>query len=216
MSSIMIAIIAFIINTVLVASIPLALIKFYSTIDEEYSEKYKLSRSTLIIILITSLLYNLIAIVTMKGYEVVWINTSILVGYLVFSSYTDMKTKLLYTSCSLAMLVIQIIFFIVYFKQIIFNEFSWTILVVLAVLAIMSVFGWLGAGDVIIYLIIAVYLTIYRTIPTFSIILNLLVANVLFLVTTIIIKIIKKDKEKHQPFTLFITISTVICCLLLI
>lgn len=202
------------INIVLVVFIPLALIYCFRRLDTELSEALKLRKIDIVIILLFSIIYSVASSKMLGSNLQILINTSILTGYLVFCSYTDLKTKLLYTVVSLAFLMIEISWLIIDYKSVPFNEYSWTILVVIGVMILMSIPRWIGIGDVIIYAVIATYLTHYRFIPTVSIVANILFTNIMFVIATIIIKVIKHNKERHQPLTLFIAISTVVCCLL--
>lgn len=203
-------------NLMLVVLIPLALIKLFSNFDSDIGETLRLRKRDVIIIIIASLLYIITSTLLLSNDINMWINTSLITGYLIFCSYTDLKTKLLYTIISVALLIIEGIWLIIDIENIMFNEYTWTILIALLILYLMSIPKFLGLGDALIYSVIATYLVHYRIIPTMSLIINLLLANVLFLVITVILKVIKKDKERHQPFTLFIAISTCICSLLLV
>lgn len=203
-------------NLMLVVLIPLALIKLFSNFDSDIGETLRLRKRDVIIIIIASLLYIITSTLLLSNDINMWINTSLITGYLIFCSYTDLKTKLLYTIISVALLIIEGIWLVIDIENIVFNEYTWTILIVLLILYLMSIPKFLGLGDALIYSVITTYLVHYRIIPTMSLIINLLLANVLFLVITVILKVIKKDKERHQPFTLFIAISTCICSLLLV
>lgn len=203
-------------NLMLVVLIPLALIKLFSNFDSDIGETLRLRKRDVIIIIIASLLYIITSTLLLSNDINMWINTSLITGYLIFCSYTDLKTKLLYTIISVALLIIEGIWLIIDIENIMFNEYTWTILIALLILYLMSIPKFLGLGDALIYSVIATYLVHYRIIPTMSLIINLLLANVLFLVITVILKVIKKDRERHQPFTLFIAISTCICSLLLV
>lgn len=203
-------------NLMLVVLIPLALISLFSNFDSDIGETLRLRKKDVIIIITTSILYIIASTLLLSNDINIWINTSLITGYLIFCSYTDLKTKLLYTIISVTLLIIEGIWLIIDIKNVIFNEYTWTILIILLILYLMSIPKFLGLGDALIYSVITTYLVHYRTIPTMSLIINLLLANILFLVITVILKVIKKDKERHQPFTLFIAISTCICSLLLV
>lgn len=201
-------------NIMLVVGIPLAFIYFFSKLDEEFSESLRIKTSNIAIIIIVSILYIIASAILLSNNAILWLNTSLMTGYLIFCSYTDLKTKLLYSSVSLAFLGIELTLLLIDYKAVPFNKYSWTILVVILAMYLMSIPRWIGLGDVFIYAVIATYLTHYRFIPTVSIVMNLLFTNIMFVIATIIIKGIKHDKEKHQPLTVFIAISTVCCCLL--
>lgn len=201
-------------NIMLVVGIPLAFIYFFSKLDTEFSEQLKIKRLNIIIIIAVSIIYIIASSILLSNNAILWLNTSLITGYLIFCSYTDLKTKLLYSSVSLTFLVIEITLLLIDYKAVPFNNYSWTILVVILAMYLMSIPRWIGLGDVFIYAVIATYLTHYRFIPTMSIVINLLFTNIMFVIATIIIKVIKHDKEKHQPLTVFIAISTVCCCLL--
>jgi hypothetical protein len=142
------------------------------------------------------------------------ISSAILMGYLLFMSYTDQKTKLLYTLPSIIMLIIQVIIFAINWSTIktyYINEYTWTIGILVLVLGIISLLGFLGLGDVIIYTVLGIYYTCFRNLPTMSLIYNIFLANLIFLVVTIILKVTKQDISKKQPLTIFIALSTLLC-----
>jgi hypothetical protein len=142
------------------------------------------------------------------------IGTATLLGYLIFMSYTDQKIKLLYTAASLITMIVEIIIFAINWdviKTCFINEYTWTVLPVIIVLAIMSIFRYIGFGDVIIYAVLGIYLVSYRTVPLVSILINIVIANTLFIINALISKAVRKDKTKHQPLTMFIALATFLC-----
>lgn len=204
-----------ILGSMLVSSLSLALITIFSRLDTELSNKLYLKKLDIIIIFAVAVLYGVLySRLDISFMD--FINNSILIAYLVFMSYTDQKTKLLYTSVSIVMILIEAFFLVYNLTNIVYNEYTLSIILVILMLGIMSIFRWIGFGDVLIYIVLSIYLTQYRMIPTLSIMINILLTNIMFVVVTIIIKLIKHDKDKHQPLTIFIAISTFICNLLMI
>ena len=101
-----------ILGSMLVSSLSLALITIFSRLDTELSNKLYLKKLDIIIIFAVAVLYG----VLYSRLDISFIdftNNSILIAYLVFMSYTDQKTKLLYTSVSIVMILIEA-FFLVY------------------------------------------------------------------------------------------------------
>ena len=204
-----------ILGSMLVSSLSLALITIFSRLDTELSNKLYLKKLDIIIIFAVAVLYGVLYSRLDISF-IDFINNSILIAYLVFMSYTDQKTKLLYTSVSIVMILIEAFFLVYNLTNIVYNEYTLSIILVILILGIMSIFRWIGFGDVLIYIVLSIYLTQYRVIPTLSIMINILLTNIMFVVVTIIVKLIKHDKDKHQPLTIFIAISTFICNLLMI
>ena len=81
-------------NLMLVVLIPLALIKLFSNFDSDIGETLRLRKRDVIIIIIASLLYIITSTLLLSNDINMWINTSLITGYLIFCSYTDLKTKL--------------------------------------------------------------------------------------------------------------------------
>lgn len=193
-----------------VSIIPLILIHLFSKADTEYTDKIQLKKKDAIIILILALGYGIITPVLITE-EIQYINLTILTAYLVFMSYTDQKIMQLYSIVSIIMIIFEGIALCLMLNQLSFDKYTPTILIILLVLNIMSIFRWIGYGDVLIYTVLSLYYLQYRAVPTMSMMLNILFTNIMFVIVTLIIKIVKKDKSKHQPLTIFIAISTYLC-----
>ena len=99
-----------ILGTVLVVGIPLILILIFSYLDKELTEVIKLKQKTLVIIicagLIISICYYIFCGHLPKMY---YLHCMILSGYLIFMSYTDQLTTLLYSSVSIIMIIVELI-----------------------------------------------------------------------------------------------------------
>lgn len=191
----------------------LVLAKTFEKIDTELD--IKLRTKDIIIISILSLVIGiLITLIYNSTYELIHI--SVLIGYLMFMSYTDQKTRLLYSSVSIAMMIIEFILLVININNIEINRYTWTIVLVPLVLYIVSLFRGIGLGDVFIYTVLSLYYLQTRMVPTMSMILNILFTNIMFVVVSLIMRVISKNKDKHQPLTIYITISTVICNILFI
>lgn len=139
--------------------------------------------------------------------------TSFIMAYLIFMSYTDQKTKQVYSAVSLVVFLVAIVICMLQIMNrgmySIFNVGAMICLDVL--LVVLGQFGLLGMGDVDIYGVIGLYYLQTRPDAFFSIILNLLLANILFGISAIARKARHKDK---LPFTLYIAISTGIMCVI--
>lgn len=141
------------------------------------------------------------------------LHMDILAAYLIFMSYTDQKTKLLYTSVSLVMLIMELVLGVINIDFIMeySNELTWTIGLVPVILYIISIFNGIGLGDVYIYLVLCLYTLQISHIPTLVMIINILLTNIMFVVVTIFLRVMWKNKEKHLPLTIYITIASIIC-----
>lgn len=139
--------------------------------------------------------------------------TSFIMAYLIFMSYTDQKTKQVYSAVSLvAFLVAIVICMLQIMNRGMYSIFNVGAMIFLnALLVVLGQFDLLGMGDVDIYGVIGLYYLQTRPDAFFSIILNLLLANILFGISAIARKARHKDK---LPFTLYIAISTGIMCVI--
>lgn len=141
------------------------------------------------------------------------IHMDLIAAYLVFMSYTDQKTKLLYTSVSLTMVAFELICVAFSIESILeyVNELTWTLMVIPVILFIISVFDGIGLGDVYIYVVICLYTLQISHIPTLVMIISILMTNIMFVITTVFLKVVRKNKDKHLPLTIYITIASIIC-----
>lgn len=196
-------------------AMPLLLITLFSKIDAEIGNKIKASKKDIFIIILVAILY--MAVTMLFNFDTArFMNMSILTGYLVFMSYTDQKTKLLYSIVSIFMILFETIWLAVNFSKICFTKYHLLIIPIVLAMLIMSKFRLLGFGDVLIYVVIIIYELTYSLLPFWDVLLNYLLANTLFVVVAGIVRIITRDKEKHQPFTLYIAIATFLCNLFII
>lgn len=139
--------------------------------------------------------------------------TSFIMAYLIFMSYTDQKTKQVYSAVSLVVFLVAIVICMLQImNRGMYSIFNVGAMICLnALLVVLGQFGLLGMGDVGIYGVIGLYYLQTRPDAFFSIILNLLLANILFGISAIARKARHKDK---LPFTLYIAISTGIMCVI--
>lgn len=191
--------------------LPLLLSVAYEHIDKENT--IKLGKKDIIWFIVVSIELSI-------GFEIVaHMNlvtltlTSFIMAYLIFMSYTDQKTKQVYSAVSLVVFLVAIVICMLQIMNrgmySIFNVGAMICLNVL--LVVLGQFGLLGMGDVEIYGVIGLYYLQTRPDAFFSIILNLLLANILFGISAIARKARHKDK---LPFTLYIAISTGIMCVI--
>lgn len=217
-----------IINIASILLIPIILSMTFSRveqgIDENHSKSIKMHGKDIIIIAVISLIYNAVSITLLSSNSEKFIITALLFGYLIFMAYTDQKTMMVYSAPSVIMLVALILRALIQNKMIhgsISTQQLYIILPVMIVLLILSMFGMLGYGDILIYAVIAVYNIIYSDYAGISLIINLLIANTLFILTTIILRLKKSsvntsisDGTTEFPFTIYILIGTIICSIL--
>lgn len=191
--------------------LPLLLSVAFEHIDKENT--IKLSRKDIIWFIVVSIGLSI-------GFEIVaHMNlvtltlTSFIMAYLIFMSYTDQKTKQVYSAVSLVVFLVAIVICMIQImNRGMYSIFNVGAMICLSVLlAVLGQFGLLGMGDVDIYGVIGLYYLQTRPDAFFSIILNLLLANILFGISAIARKARHKDK---LPFTLYIAISTGIMCVI--
>lgn len=197
----------------LLSVLPILLIKFYTKIDTEFRDKLQLNSKDIIIILFSSFFITVTYYYRVEDSKY-FFHSIALLAYLVFMSYTDQKTKLLYSSISVIAIIVELISVYKYLYGNNFNVLNmhYTVFILPIVFSIMSIFRLIGFGDVLIYIVISLFLFQFRFVPTISMILNVLITNILFIISSLIMR----KREKNQPLTLYITISTFICNLLLI
>lgn len=203
-----------VISLLTIAVIPLLLIKTFSSIDEDIGEEIKCSIKDIFIIILVAIFY--IEITKLFSFETSrFVNMSILTGYLVFMSYTDQKTKLLYSIISILMIILETTWLFAVLNSVSFTKYDLLLIIVVLAMIIMSRLGFLGFGDVLVYVVIIIYELIYSLLPFWDILINYTIANTLFVVITGIKRVITNNNDKNQPFTLCIAISTFLCNLLL-
>lgn len=196
--------------------LPLLLIELFSKYDTEFKDKIQLRKKDAIIIIIFAIIQIVLLQIVHSDKVIFVANTYILMGYLVFMSYTDQKTKLLYSIVSISMTVIQIIFFILNYNIAEKGIFPYTTMIVPLIICVMSLFRMIGFGDALIYIVIGIYYIQYSDYSLMVMVSNVILTNIMFIVINIFVKIIKRDMERHQPLTIYIAISTFICSILLI
>lgn len=201
------------IDIALITLIPIILVNYFVRIDKEYAPALKLT-STRKIGLAMLILTGLVAILS-PGYcylsTLQHLNSSFILAYLIFMSYTDTHTKMLYSVVSAVMLIFEIILTMFSTENLQNTTYAWTLLIALGILVVIAIFNLIGAGDVLIYTVIMLYLLQNRTVPTMSFILNVLMTNIMFVVVTVLKKLQSKDiniLHSHEPLTLFIYFGT--------
>lgn len=198
------------------------LIKLFENIDEEsttnINKRNKIVISILgfvVIMLGTLLIWDNQYGIIKNSIEI--LNISVIFLYLAFQSYFDQKTKMVYSSISILMIPVEILY-ITYIMlngySNIYGMYTLGILVIPFILFILSLFRGIGFGDVLIYLVISIYYIGSKQQPVISMLFNIIVTNIIFIIVSLLIKLIKRDKNKHQPLTIFISIVTLIFAIL--
>lgn len=211
-------IIACLSSIILSILLTLQLIKLFEHIDNEHNTRLSLSNT--IVIIICSTLFGILSPIfiwdnqydTLKN-SIEMLNITILFVYLLFQSYFDQKICMVYSSVSLIMIALEILYVIfMYINNYIsiYGIYTLGVLIIPFVLYIISLFRGIGLGDVLIYLVISIYYIGSKQQTIASMLINIIVTNILFIVTSLIVKIIKKDKNNHQPLTIFISIVTLL------
>lgn len=208
-----------VISVIMLFTLPLLLAKVYERLDKELG--IQISKKDIITFAIVAICVGIgINLVDYNTLEI--IHLSIILSYLFYMSYTDQKTKLLYSSISFGMLILEAILVVVKFNQLNINTFTWTIILISVILFVFSIFKGIGQGDVLIYSVLCLYYIQIRSIPTLSMLLNIIITNVMFIISAVVYKLYRKIRYKESskgeslPLTIYIAISTVICSILLI
>ena len=198
------------------------LIKYFESIDKELNTV--VSSKDKLIIIILSIIVGFLSTIALWNREldiitntVELFNISILFIYLALESYTDQKTKLVYSSVSIIMIPIEILY-VVYMvisgNSQIYGIYTLAVLFIPVVLFILSLFRGIGLGDVLIYLVISIYYIGAKEQVVVSMLFNVIASNILFIITSLIYRLVKHNKEKHQPLTIFISIVTILFSIL--
>jgi hypothetical protein len=203
--------------------IPMLLIKVFDSIDNEVNLKMSYR-----FIFLNSIFASMIGYFISKIYSnrFQMIHLSILIAYLWFMGYVDRKSKTVYTSVSVIMLLIEFVISIFTLDKTLLNEYTWTVALVLLILFIMSMVRMIGLGDVLIYGVISMYYVQTRLLPTISLMIVILVANVIFIIVNVIKAVVRKIKKanyqvdskdkQYEPLAECIALSTIICCIALV
>ena len=201
--------------SVLMVLFPIALTILYRNIDKTFSDKLKLSNINILTFVILDILYIISVLKLCNFTNKLIIVNALILGYLLFMSIMDIRTKLLYDSTSYLMIVANIIILLTELNNIAFIGYNYIAILVIIILWIMSRFNLIGFGDVLIYVVLAIHYFTFSVEPFVSIILNILITNILFIIASIIIKIVNKNKNKHLPLTPYIFISTFLCSIII-
>lgn len=214
----MVALVKIIVAIVSLIVIPISLIVFFTKVDDEYRDRIKLNTKDIIIISLVAVGY--IAITLKLNYISIehYIVMTLLNGYLVFMSYTDQKTQELYSMVSTLILIVStpIVFVLVFSGKVTFTEYDILLIPLILLLELLGKMNLLGSGDVSIYKVILLYELAWSQNPFMNLLINLLIADGMFLIVTCTIKFITKNKKKSMPFTLYIAVATFICNLFII
>ena len=198
------------------------MIKIFESIDDEVETAIN-KKDRAVIIILGSLYGILSAVFIWKNqYGLVkniveLLNVTLLFIYLTFQSYFDQKIKNVYSTISILMIPIEIIY-VTYIMiggyNKIYGFYTLAVLIAPIILWVISLFRGIGFGDVLIYLVIAIYYIGAKQQPVISMLLNIIATNITFIVTSIIIKMGKFGKKKHKPLTMYIAITTILFAIL--
>lgn len=199
--------------------LPIALIRIFEKYDKECNTQ--LSRKDIVILIAISIIADLVVTLSANSvytsYEIEKTRdfmmialTMLVIGYLIFMSYTDIKTQLLYSIVSYIMIILLISVGIL--NNIgIFHKASFISYGIIVILFLMSKFRFIGLGDVLIYTALALYYNIEAYNYGFILlIVNYFLANLLFVIAVSFKKISKKDKNRHYPLAPCIGVSTLL------
>lgn len=198
------------------------MVKIFESIDDEVNTTIN-KRDKAIIIILSSLYGILSAIFIWKNqYNIIkniieLLNISILFIYLTFQSYFDQKIKNVYSMVSILMIPIEIIYvayIIIGGYNKIYGLYTLAVLIAPLILWVISWFRGIGFGDVLIYLVIAIYYIGAKQQPVISMLLNIIITNTVFILVSLISSVGKIGKNKHKPLTMYIAITTIVFAIL--
>ena len=204
-----ISMIQILMTIVLIGIIPIKTILKIQEVDEELP---KITRHDRILLYAASIIEIVVFIFTLNQQQNLIYTLSILVGtcLLNITSYMDEKIQSFHLWICLLGILIQAVLYVI---SIIKYENYFNIICIIAILAILvamlvtSLFGGIGLGDLLLYVMIALsYLTISH-IAHVLLAVNIVVSYIVFLIRNIMRK---KDINKSNPFTLSIAIISFI------
>lgn len=195
-------------TTLMLVLIPLVLAFLFQKADEELN--IKLTKKDIIIIAIVGIITSILLNIQYEKFMLY--HTSFIMAYLIFMSYTDQKTKLVYNFCSEVVIVLEITLILLSNTNI--NILTTSVMILPLVMLVISLLGGLGMGDVFIYTALALYSVTSKEFPFFSLTYIIILANIMFIIVGIIYKIVTRNKNRKLPLTIYIAISFFICSIL--
>lgn len=195
-------------TTLMLVLIPLVLAFLFQRADEDLN--IKLNKKDIIIIVIVGIIASILLNIQYEKFMLY--HTSFIMAYLIFMSYTDQKTKLVYNFCSEVIVVLEIA--LILLKGTNINIITTSVMLLPLVMLIISLLGGLGMGDVFIYTALALYSITSKEFPFFSLTYIIILANIMFIIVGIIYKIVTMNKNRKLPLTIYIAISFFICSIL--
>lgn len=195
-------------TTLMLVLIPLVLAFLFQKADEELN--IKLNKKDIIIIAIVGIITSILLNIQYEKFMLY--HTSFIMAYLIFMSYTDQKTKLVYNFCSEVVIVLEIALILLNDTNI--NILTTSVMILPLVMLVISLLGGLGIGDVCIYTALALYSITSKEFPFFSLTYIIILANIMFIIVGIIYKIATRNKDRKLPLTIYIAISFFICSIL--
>lgn len=195
-------------TTLMLVLIPLVLAFLFQKADEELN--IKLTKKDIIIIVIIGIITSILLNIQYEKFMLY--HTSFIMAYLIFMSYTDQKTKLVYNFCSEVVIVLEIALILLNDTNI--NILTTSVMILPLVMLVISLLGGLGMGDVCIYTALALYSITSKEFPFFSLTYIIILANIMFIIVGIIYKIVTRNKDRKLPLTIYIAISFFICSIL--
>jgi len=196
-------------QTLLLTAVQVIIVKLlvdkFNNLDNEVDLAFKVN--DIITLVIISFLCNLeISALWSNKLHIIqlWVTTL----YLLIQGYTDSKTKQVYSIINYITLGLNIILLIIScikFKLLI----PLPIFIVLFVLFVICILRGIGAGDIFVYVIIAINYLIFKAEFSYIIIaLNLLLSQVLFIIFNI--KIFIKNKKEKRALIPYILLAWVL------
>lgn len=147
-----------------------------------------------------------------------WASTQIFLILFIVQSYVDNKIKQVYDFLTTGVIIFESLGLIDRYLLGVYNQdFSIEtfniipVFAILALLAIMTAFKALGAGDFLIYIALALHYVQFQEIPWFQFLVSILIGQGIFLAYNLVeLLIFRKDFKENKPFTMFLQIAAVL------
>lgn len=206
----------------IVGLIAIALLEILIKHDEDLHKKVKNLQKTSKALIIVQQIAQECWIATLTPIDLehsqLWIQQQIFIVILLVQQYVDNKIKQIYDILSIVLIIFQGLTFLDRYasemfkgNNLISSDKLIPMLIILQLLAIMTVFKGLGAGDFLLYVALAMHYMQFSIIPWFQFLISIILGQFIFLVYNVIEAVIfKKSFKENKPFTMFLQIAAII------
>lgn len=198
----------------IVGFIQLIILNIMLKLDDEVNLKLNL-KDKLIIVITQITAECWIAILTpMDGWHLgLWIQQQLFIVLFEIQSYIDNKIKLIYDFLTYIVIAYQVINLLDFQTKLQYSIISIDrvapLLFLMILLLILTAKRGLGEGDFLIYIALAIHYLTYADNPWFTMAIGIMLGQMMFLAAGAVDALLKKQIDKHRPFTMYLQIAQV-------